>query len=1363
MGDRTAMRSVLQDLRQSNVKVIVAIVFASGLEDFLDVAAELNMTGPDYVWIMPSSSVSASVVTRDGIVDPAALATRMQGMFTFRIGSPMNEPGFARYTDAWLAEGSAACVDNGVFDIMANNSIFEQTPSYAGAASWAYDATVAAALAFSRVADPTNGAAVFDELISGNVVFDGASGVVSLQLSERRALNTLVTVHNMVLESIEPLSLTGNEAGSFVISENQTQAPNSAPGCSLIAWTTNLTWGGGSKQQPLGHEECTAGQYWDSFSYSCAQCEPGTACDAGCVDSCTVCDAGYYSSSSGLSACLPCPAGEFADTAKSVHCSACSVGEHSVEGSPSCAECGTGIQCEGGILNGTYPGYWSETQPITPDNLANVTTWECLRPESCLGGVNSTCAQGYKSIVCAACVVDHWQYGAGSDSACFTCGSDATSPEDVTFRRHLLVSMFISGCVLSGWIVVGALAVSLKRKEDRDPRLGSRRNLTSPDTVKVASTQSLTVSEKGTSVDPAPSPPPSPPPLQQDDSSDTSGFLDNLNAVRQQMIATNVMPNPDQPQPDSGSTEAEQRDAQVPVADAASDATNGTTAAATAMDGGESRQKHRRRRTKQPDLSAKSPPQSSHDGDAHHRRRTKHLKNSTDEAPALVALAPAAPTVTAAASALAPVPLDQEGSCVAVSPMHHDVATTPTWVPYSASSSEIVSSPDAVAGDLTRIASGLGSSRAQTALEILARVLPDPDDDIVQLDIVEEEVAPASASDAEEAEHARGRHRHRRRAAGPKHPNRVRKAVKHSTGAASMLAQPRELEDGEKQMVVQLAMAIRDEMNDREIKRISSSGRLSQLRRNMTQRRLSGDDGLAAAMGALQVHTALASLPVRPDGGEGPNTLELRNIEAAAEAAGKKQKAALARVFARTFAKHREFLLPIGIILVGFYQVETMLLDISQASWMNVNQWVHSFYSDTSSTMDHASTWGILPRGLFTCKTHFDICDSTTMLCLGALAFFLSMPVGYLILVAIIPLLPRGSSAVPTYRRNFEIGDPTASRVFRVREMALKTRRKIRFGENNWKGNFLKDMVIKLSLLAMLVLQPNLANMVLRLYDCKQFDQLVLEDDVTVPCDGSSHKWCRRAVGPLFMLIYVIGIPCLFLGVLYLNASPQGITRHMRRWARKQASTQFTQGQITKLISESIERRFSILYDKYHVHNWYWEVIECARKLFLVSVVPLYGGENATAGATSSLQLTVALGTIGFFLVLQVAVQPFRVPSFNWLAIIAQLCSFATAALSLSYGAGITDTCDTELTLKFCAGSMMSFVLLIQLIPASVAFVLVFVQYYELISQSSLNLWDCLSNTAVSTKEQARSRLSSAYSPRWTKRQASLKTKSSEG
>ena len=30
MGDRTSMRSVLEDLQQSNVKVIVAIVFASG-------------------------------------------------------------------------------------------------------------------------------------------------------------------------------------------------------------------------------------------------------------------------------------------------------------------------------------------------------------------------------------------------------------------------------------------------------------------------------------------------------------------------------------------------------------------------------------------------------------------------------------------------------------------------------------------------------------------------------------------------------------------------------------------------------------------------------------------------------------------------------------------------------------------------------------------------------------------------------------------------------------------------------------------------------------------------------------------------------------------------------------------------------------------------------------------------------------------------------------------------------------------------------------------------------------------------------------------------------------------------------------
>lgn len=159
------------------------------------------------------------------------------------------------------------------------------------------------------------------------------------------------------------------------------------------------------------------------------------------------------------------------------------------------------------------------------------------------------------------------------------------------------------------------------------------------------------------------------------------------------------------------------------------------------------------------------------------------------------------------------------------------------------------------------------------------------------------------------------------------------------------------------------------------------------------------------------------------------------------------------------------------------------------------------------------------------------------------------------------------------------------------------------------------------------------------MYDCEFYSALVLEDDVSIACDDS--KMACSAVGGVFVALYVVGIPCYLLAVLARNASPQGVERHMRRWSCKSAvrhithtphvprptirppyarparpacclshdlamclmwqkrdmgqSRQLTPGQITKLISESIERRYSILYDKYHVQHWYWEVSRASR------------------------------------------------------------------------------------------------------------------------------------------------------------------------
>ena len=164
--------------------MIVAILFASQLEDFLAEAVSLNMTGEEYVYICPSSSVSASVLNRTDTDDPKALATAMQGMFTIDAGSPVQASNYTNFIEAWLDQGQAACEGNGMFEPDA--SIFADVPTYS-AAAWVYDATVAVALALLGADNYTDGEEVLEELLGEDAAFEGASGMVVLEVGERKA------------------------------------------------------------------------------------------------------------------------------------------------------------------------------------------------------------------------------------------------------------------------------------------------------------------------------------------------------------------------------------------------------------------------------------------------------------------------------------------------------------------------------------------------------------------------------------------------------------------------------------------------------------------------------------------------------------------------------------------------------------------------------------------------------------------------------------------------------------------------------------------------------------------------------------------------------------------------------------------------------------------------------------------------------------------------------------------------------------------------------------------------------------------------------------------------------------------------
>ena len=66
-----------------------------------------------------------------------------------------------------------------------------------------------------------------------------------------------------------------------------------------------------------------------------------------------------------------------------------------------------GVDCTGGVLNGTKKGFWAATR-LTEDDANRTRVWKCEIPGVCLGGDESACAEGYAGVLCDSCAPGYW-------------------------------------------------------------------------------------------------------------------------------------------------------------------------------------------------------------------------------------------------------------------------------------------------------------------------------------------------------------------------------------------------------------------------------------------------------------------------------------------------------------------------------------------------------------------------------------------------------------------------------------------------------------------------------------------------------------------------------------------------------------------------------------------------------------------------------------------------------------------------------------------------------------------------------------------------------------------------------------------
>lgn len=213
-----------------------------------------------------------------------------------------------------------------------------------------------------------------------------------------------------------------------------------------------------------------------------------------------------------------------------------------------------------------------------------------------------------------------------------------------------------------------------------------------------------------------------------------------------------------------------------------------------------------------------------------------------------------------------------------------------------------------------------------------------------------------------------------------------------------------------------------------------------------------------------------------------------------------------------------------------------------------------------------------------------------------------------------------------------------------------------------------------------------------QVFVCDDFDAgdngkiSVLRVERTVRCD--SLLWKRLSVYASFMiLIYPVGIPLLYAVLLFTHntqLNPKHITtpllnshspslRRLMGTSFKQAVESSTahQRKISDTRASKINEglfanilAFRFLWADYRCAWYWWELVECARRLFLTCVLALI-----SPGTTAQIACGFVVSNV--FSMSLMTVKPFLYRDDNLLVTIAQLCTSVSMFIALSLKVGI--------------------------------------------------------------------------------------------
>jgi len=200
----------------------------------------------------------------------------------------------------------------------------------------------------------------------------------------------------------------------------------------------------------------------------------------------------------------------------------------------------------------------------------------------------------------------------------------------------------------------------------------------------------------------------------------------------------------------------------------------------------------------------------------------------------------------------------------------------------------------------------------------------------------------------------------------------------------------------------------------------------------------------------------------------------------------------------------------------------------------------------------------------------------------------------------------------------------------------------------------LRSTIFVIFLTFTFVIYPTASNTIFNTFNCESFDDgfTGLKSDFSIDCTSSEHK--SYVLYAIFMvLVYPIGIPVMYIATMCFQ--------HPRLTLKHEDYTELDhETAIDKRDKDLNLKHVHFLYYQYRPEHWYFEVLECVRKMFLTGLMMFVMQNSATQLAIGVLISFLSFGAFAY-------IEPYLDPNDSWMQMCAQFATFLVLLTGLLF------------------------------------------------------------------------------------------------